>query len=270
MRVFKLILLFCVVTTQAQQQNTNTKIELGNYIFTSAFQTNYTTDFNGKNESKEIVVHNIDRIVNAIKIVNDSTVIIQYYKSKIYSNESKKAKGNVFNQTYFNNENTLKYFKIKIDDFLRVTTKYYSLYKGASAGFYSVPFKLRFNNFDFEQELNIGLSIGAQYRLSRKLKERWILEPNFGVGLAKIDLNSKNSNVTEARTASAFSISSGLLLRFSKTINAGLFVGWDFLANEDANTNWTHDGKAWLGIGINIGFNISNSKESTEKNTIKK
>ncbi len=269
MRVFKIIFLLCVMSAQAQKQITNTKIEFGNYIFTSDFQTNYTTDFNGEKIQEERIIHHIGSIINAIKVVNDTTVIIQYYKSKSYANNDNKIKGNTFNEKYFKSDNILKYFKIKIDDFLKVTTKYYSLYKGASAGFYSVPFKLRFNNFDFEQELNIGLSIGAQYRLSRKLKDRWILEPNIGVGLAKIDLNSKNSNVDESRTASAFSISSGLLLRFSKNINAGLFVGWDFLANEDSDTNWEHDGKAWLGIGINIGFNISNSKESKETNSAK-
>lgn len=265
MRVFKLILLVCILTTNAQNPKKNHDIELGNYIFTSAFQTDSISNFNGKNLQKEIIIHKVGNKINVLKII-DNSLVIQYYESKSYLNITKKEKELSFNKTYYREANSLKYFKIKIDDFLKIASRYLSLYKGASAGFYSVPFKLRFNNFDFEQELNLGLSIGLQYRLSRKLNDRWIIEPNFGIGLAKINLNSKNSNVSEARTASAFSISSGLILHFSKTINLGCFVGWDFLSNEDANINWVHNGKPWLGIGINIGFNISKSKDSKQTN----
>ncbi|WP_272149426.1 hypothetical protein [Tenacibaculum aiptasiae] len=262
--IMTLCLLF-IISTSVAQENKEEKLKPGNYIFTSPFQTNEETDFNGKVLNNTSTLHKIGNIINLISIKGDS-VILQYYRSKKFSDTTKKIKETTFNTTYYKSGNVLKYYKIKIDDFKKVTSPYYPRYKGASAGIYSVPFKLRFNNFDFEQNLNIGINIGLQYRINKKINDRWILEPNFGIGLAKVNLNSKNSNVTESRTASAFSVSTGLILHLSKTINAGCFIGWDFLSNSDANTNWVHNKKTWLGLGINIGFNISDSKATTKEN----
>lgn len=263
--ILRLYLLLMTTSILFSQNNEETEIKLGNYIFTSSFETKVITDFYGTTISKTSTIHRANSIVNAIKIINDS-VIVQYYKAKELSNKKQESKGQKFNSTFYENDNQLKYYKIKIDDFKKVTTYYYNRYKGVAAGIYSVPFKLRFNDFDFEQNLNVGISIGCQYRISKKIDHRWFLEPNIGIGLAKINLNSKNSDVQDSRTASAFSLSSGLILHFSKTINAGCFVGWDFLSNTDSDTNWIHNGKTWLGLGINIGFNISEGKVSKEKN----
>ena len=265
----KLITLFCfLIGTNLAIISQEIKKEIpkeGNYIFTSSFQTFSETTFNGTSINTTRTLHNAGSIISVIVAKKDS-VVIQYYKSKVFSDTIKKLKETTFNSLYYENNGTLKYYKIDHDDFLRVTTPYYSRYKGASAGFYSVPFKLRFNTFDFEQNLNIGINVGVQYRLNKKIDDRWILEPNFGVGLAKINLNPKNSDVLESRTASAFSLSTGLMLHFSEKINAGYFIGWDFLSNADADVNWIHNQKLWLGLGINIGFSISKSKQSKEKN----
>ncbi len=252
------------MTNMFSQENNNSgldnKIELGNYIFTSSYETNFTTNFNGsQNTSSEKTIHQFGSIVKVIKIT-DKNVIIQYLK---FNNNLVKNK-----KFYYEVNNTfLKYYKIKIDDFIKVTTRYYSVYKGAIAGLYSIPFKLRFNDFDFEQDLNLGVSIGIQYRLSKKIDNRWILEPNIGIGLTKVNLNNQNSDVIEARSASAFTWSLGMILRFSQKINLGVFVGRDFLSKLDSNTNWKHNGKTWLGLGLNIGLSTSGSKDSVkEKN----
>lgn len=136
------------------------------------------------------------------------------------------------------------------------------MYKGVRAGIYTIPFKLRFSDFNFEKDLNLGVSIGLQYRLSKMLDERWILEPSFGIGLTKINLTSNNTNnsINKNRSATAFTASVGLILRFSEKINAGLFFGKDYLGLSDKDTNWIYNGETWVGLGINIGFSISKEK----------
>ncbi|WGH76646.1 hypothetical protein P8625_05665 [Tenacibaculum tangerinum] len=265
--LFKIYLLFIVSISISAQESEEAKVVLGNYIFTSSFQTNEETNFYGKPINNQTTIHEAGSIVNVLENKGDS-VIVQYYRKRKISNpnETQKNEANTFNMIYYKDANTLKYYKIKKEDFIKVASPYYAWYKGATAGIYSVPFKLRFNNFDFEQNLNIGMSIGVQYRINKKIDDRWIIEPNVGIGLAKINLNSKNSSVDNERTASAFSISTGLILRFNTAINAGVFVGWDLLSNSDSDANWIHDKKPWLGLGINIGFNISEGKKSKEKN----
>ena len=153
-------------------------------------------------------------------------------------------------------------------EFEKYTNEIYPAFKGVRAGFYTIPYKLRFEDFDFEQNINFGMNIGFQYRFNREIKDRWIYEPSFGIGLSSINLNSKNSSVEKDRTASAFTLTSGVIFHFDTSINLGIFAGFDFLGNNDQDINWKFDSKPWLGIGINIGFSISESKDNNLKNIV--
>ncbi|WP_299889293.1 hypothetical protein [uncultured Lacinutrix sp.] len=173
---------------------------------------------------------------------------------------------NDLNKKFVEKDSTLLTHSIEKSKFNKYTTQVYSNFKGVRAGFYTIPFKIRIDDFDFEQNINFGMNIGFQFRFNREIKEKWLYEPAIGIGLSTINLNNKNSDVEKDRTASAFSISSGVILHFDKNINLGLFYGLDLLGNNDKETNWKYNKKPWLGIGINIGFSISESKGTELKN----
>lgn len=200
-----------------------------------------------------------------IKVINatDNEVIFRVYPFK---SNNEKDKGDSLNKTFFKNEGNIIEYKISKEDFNKYANEIYPLFKGVRAGFYTIPFKLRFDDFDFEQNINFGMNIGFQYRFNREIEDRWIFEPSFGIGLSSINLNSKNSSVEKERSASAFTLSTGMIFHFDSTINLGLFVGFDFLGNNDQDINWKYDSNPWLGIGINVGFSVSKSKEADLKN----
>lgn len=244
------------------QRNENS-LEINDFYYLNAtFQTNLVVNYKGEKLKDKKITHKQNYLVRIINIKNDS-IIFQYLKWDIHS--KKATSSNTKNLTYFGDENNeLFYFSLQKEVFKNFTTKYYSIFKGAVAGFYSVPFKLRFNDFDFEQNLNLGLNIGFQYRMSKKIDNKWILEPNIGFGISKINLNANNSDVTENRSASAFSTSLGLILRVTSDINLGMFLGKDFLGKNDLDTNWKYNKKTWLGLGLNVGFSISDSKKTNK------
>jgi len=265
MRLLTSILVFFLFSMNLYSQE---KVELGNYIFVLPLETDIITNINGKDSIKEKRIHQPGYKITVVNIVNNNTdVIIQYWEWRQNNRTNTKTENRKFNNSFFgfvsdsiNHTIPLKYFKIKSNLFLKVAKKYYNRWLPRTAGIYTVPYKLRFKDFDFEKDLNLGVSIGFPFRINRANESIWILEPNFGIGLTKINLNSKNSSVLEDRTANAFTVSGGLLIRFSENINFGMFLGKDILGNTDRNVNWKYNKKTWLGLGINISLNTTKEK----------
>lgn len=267
----KTLLILFLIVSQAIicQENQSLKIN-DSYYITSTFETNSTLTYFGKKINSSLNIHKQNVIIKISNIIGDS-VIFQYWKFKIpQKKDSSRAINN--NIAFFKDTTErLLYFYLPKKNFENLTTKYFPKFKGAVAGFYSVPFKLRFNDFDFEQNLNLGLNIGFQYRFSKKIEDRWIIEPNIGFGISKVNLDENNSNVTENRSASAFSATVGVILRVTNTINLGAFLGKDFLGKNDLGTNWQYNKKTWLGLGLNVGFSVNDRKKGTDiKNTVNK
>ena len=78
-------------------------IKLGNYIFTSSFQTDSITDFNGVEISKEIRIHKQGRKFKIINTKKDF-VIIQYWKwnnKNVDSLKTIKSEKVILNETHF-------------------------------------------------------------------------------------------------------------------------------------------------------------------------
>ncbi|WP_431610741.1 hypothetical protein [Chryseobacterium sp. 'Rf worker isolate 10'] len=129
-------------------------------------------------------------------------------------------------------------------------------------GFYTMPFKLRFHDFSFDANINLGGNLGAKIRINRMKKDGFALEPMVGVGWSNIKMDDSNSSATSATNIGAFTINTGLLFHITSEINIGLTLGWDNISgNDQKKYDWKYNGKGWLGIGINFSF----SKE--EKNT---
>ncbi|WP_299362634.1 hypothetical protein [Winogradskyella sp.] len=176
----------------------------------------------------------------------------------------------------FNNGNLdpsdIRTFTLSVGDFDKYLTRFYPRFKGVSAGIFTVPFKLRIDDFDFEQNVNIGMNLSFPFRMNRLKNNEHLLTPTLGIGLATISLNPNNSDLeasddeNENRTASAFSISGGIMYQFSSTINIGFQYGFDFLGNKDKDIRWKYDRKPWIGIGINIGVSVSDNEVSNPKN----
>lgn len=158
-------------------------------------------------------------------------------------------------------------FTMPIKDFKQITRPLYPRYKGATAGAYTVPFRLRglFDDFDFESSLS--LSANLVVGLGTRHKQESCIDLSIGFGLTNVNLNEKNTKgtVTENRSVSAFTLSFGILAKPSNKVNIGVFGGSDFLGLNDRDVNWIYDGKFWLGLGININFNSIDNPENSTK-----
>lgn len=145
-------------------------------------------------------------------------------------------------------------YSLPLDNF-KLSTK--PLYNRVDwrVGVYTVPFKLRFGDFNFDANVNLGANIGGKFRWNREVENGLALEPIFGFGLASIQLDESNSSTASATNVSAFTINTGVLIHITNVINVGLTYGFDNISKNDQNNyNWKYNGKGWLGIGINIAF----------------
>ncbi|MDO5977593.1 hypothetical protein [Flavivirga spongiicola] len=250
-------------------------------IFSQEIKTTYRFDIPVYNKGIQYreghKVKIIDTSDNSIKFV-----YIKFKKEKvsqtIYNAQSKLKTLNdiyYYDNTFKSLDNNDETEKIQVhtlakSTFLKATSRYYYYhrFKGVKAGLFTVPFKLRFDDFDFEQNVNLGMSVSFRFRLNRKVDNDWLISPTLGIGLSTIKLNPKNSNLIEGedsnRSASAFSLSGGILLELKETINLSFQYGFDFLGNDDKDIDWKYNRQPWLGIGINIGFPISKNSDQNE------
>jgi hypothetical protein len=221
----------------------------GSYQFTASEPKEFSSQKeNVEGESIEIIKGSK---INVLKYAPDSKLV--YFK---YWNYQEVSGNGIDTQqesmaAKFNN----KTFVLPYDDFVALTQPIYQRYKGAVVGAYTIPFRLRGvgDDFDFESSLSLQSNLVFGFG-SRSHAESW-LDASFGIGLTGVNLNEKNSDVTEARTASAFTLSTGLLFKPSKLANLGVFFGWDYLGSNDKEVNWKYNKKMWVGLGLNITFN---------------
>jgi hypothetical protein len=189
-----------------------------------------------------------------VQYVKDDKV---YYKYWIFANETLGAK---YNQKVFN---------MPVDVFKQVSIPLYKRFKGVKVGAYTIPVRLRgigTSDFDFEANFSASTNLAFGYG-SRTKKESW-LDTSVGLGITSVNLTNLNSNVLTARTAAAFTLVFGSVIKFNPAANCGLFFGFDFLGKTDRPTNWQYNGKPWLGLGINITFTEikTDARASVSKN----
>jgi len=97
--------------------------------------------------------------------------------------------------------------------------------------------------------------------IGKEWEKRSRLDFSVGVGLTGVALNSKNSIVQEERTASAFTLSGGVLWKPSDIANIGFFIGTDILGLQDVGVDWIYNKQIWMGVGVNISFNEISTDE---------
>jgi len=123
-------------------------------------------------------------------------------------------------------------------------------------GFLNLPIKLRPDNarggrFNFEQNLNFGLTAGwkHQYVSTSDISFNAL----GGVSIVNVPLTTTtdaDGKVTQ-NSAAAVSFSVGGMLQYDK-FQVGLFTGWDF-AGSNAK-DFAYQGKRWFGLAIGVSL----------------
>lgn len=172
-----------------------------------------------------------------------------YFKFWTFSNDTTLYK-------IYNGEKGNKVFNIPVSDFRNLTKPYYNLVEWR-VGVFTVPFKLRLDDFNFTANVNLGTSLSAKFRTNRKKEEPFMLEPLVSIGIAGVAIDEDNADITPNTPTNlfAFSLTGGLLLHINKKVDVGFFLGMDKLSNSDQNkVNWKHNGNLWIGTGFNVKF----------------
>jgi hypothetical protein len=145
-------------------------------------------------------------------------------------------------------------YTLALKDFKKIMSPYYDRFEWR-IGVFAVPFKLRFNDFDFESDIALGANISNKIRFKREREDGFAVEPLVGFGLSKINLDESNSKIDTPGSTNAFTINTGVLIHLNSKINFGVFYGTDILSDKDNKKyDWIYNGNGWLGLGINVSF----------------
>ena len=145
-------------------------------------------------------------------------------------------------------------YSLPLEEFKKIVSPLYDRVDWR-VGVFTVPFKLRFGDFDFDSNVNIGTNLGGRIRWDRTVENGFSIEPIIGIGLASIKMDNGNSSVESPTNIGAFTVNTGVLFHVNSSINVGLTYGFDNISyNDQKNYNWKYNGKGWLGIGINVSF----------------
>lgn len=251
-KIFLLIILNFSFVLNAQT------IIKGNYIFnvnSSVYKNNrQVDDNNGIKEGYKIVVDSVEA----------STVYYKYWSFKDEKSDEGKSLNN-------------KMFSMPKNDFKKITTKYYSFFKGFSAGGFAVPIRLRGkgSTFTFDNELSLGANLLCG--IGHHSSPYSYVDLSIGLSITKLNLTKDNSrNLTDSRSASALTFSVGGIAKLDKLfynimenknpINVGVFVGFDSLGATDRTVDWIYNKKIWIGLGLNIGINPVASNDGASGN----
>lgn len=146
-----------------------------------------------------------------------------------------------------------KYFLLAKADLYNKAIPRYDIKPCFTAGTILIPVKLRLQNFDFSKDLTLGPAAGMNIRLSH-------YKPNFvsvlgGVGITSVTIDGKTSDsITEDPIdVPALTPSIGFVFEFSNSSQAGIFLGWDFIADNET-IKMVYYGKPWIAFGL--GFSI--------------
>lgn len=236
-------------------------------ISDKSYQFKY--DLQGTNLEERVVLTN-GKFMNEFVSVGQYEVT-QGYKIKVLYEKN----GNVYYRYWNFRDSTKqkkyngdKIFRMEKNNFVETTQPLYSKYKGAKVGAYTVPFRLRgIGSEDFDFETALSLQANVAFGFGKITQENSCFDVSWGLGLTRVDLNSKNSLVTENRTATALTTSLGIVIKPEKYVNLGVFIGWDFLGKNDQDIKWIYNNKPWLGVGINISFDeIKTDKSANNLN----
>ncbi|TWJ01444.1 hypothetical protein JN11_01595 [Mucilaginibacter frigoritolerans] len=147
-------------------------------------------------------------------------------------------------------------FFMSAQDFSANSVVFYPTSYTFTWGFLTLPIKLRFDNslsggrFNFEQNLNFGLTAGIKQQLQR-IDD---VSLNYLGGLSVVNVPLNNASTAPAGTATstaAVSLSGGVMFQYAK-FQMGVFIGWDFAG--DHAYQFSYQGRPWLGFAIGLSL----------------
>lgn len=229
----------------------NPIIKRGNYFIDNSLSG---TEFKINTSNASLKTSELEQIKNksyslTVTGIDDDTVYFKFWSFKDTITNKK-----------INGDNDVIY-SMSLKDFKKSTSVIYNRVEW-KIGVFTVPIKLRFNDFNFESNVNIGTNIGGKIRYNRRQEKGFAIEPLLGIGLSSINLNKENSNIVDSSNLSAFSFNSGIIFHITDNVNLGAILGFDYLSSNDQKKyDWKYNGNGWLGLGINIAF--STGSENT-------
>lgn len=160
---------------------------------------------------------------------------------------------NVFYREWTNKGNLKPEIKqANLSDFLSESTPYYKRVQWG-IGLLTLPVKLRFGDFNFDSNINLGTSLNMKFRTDRRREAPFFIQPHIGFGITDVRMDKDNSDVENPTNNTAFFFHLGMVFHLTENINVGLFHGYDYLNSKvQERTNWSHNGRGWLGLGINL------------------
>ncbi len=129
-----------------------------------------------------------------------------------------------------------------------------------TAGNILIPIKMRIKKFDFSKDFTLGPVAGIKMRLSHY--SRNCINFLVGLGVTSVTINKRSTDgyIEDDTDVPALSPSIGAVFDFFSQTQAGLFVGWDFISNNE-NVHFIYHGKTWISFGL--GFSILTRESSS-------
>jgi len=128
-----------------------------------------------------------------------------------------------------------------------------------SFGALTLPFKLRFNPFNFNANASIGTSVFLQHK-----NQNFSYGLVFGLSLSSVllDSTSTKGSVITGTQRPAFTPSLGLIVAW-KNISLTFGPGWDIInLTSSIEKSWIYQGKTWFGLGIGINLFSPNTSNT--------
>lgn len=165
---------------------------------------------------------------------------------------------------YISEESNGKYFLMEMEDFNKMTSKFFGSKHSVVWGFSTIPVKLRFKNessdFDFETGFTLGVNAGYEKGIKGRKDQSWAILAGFGVSTVEVYRTGE-----EPGTSGAFTPSLGVLYAF-ENFQIGVFTGVDIIGGAEGDS-WGYNNKPWLGIGMGFTlFQKNKTNNESKKN----
>ncbi len=185
-------------------------------------------------------------IFTVINVTEGDSLIIRFWKWK--DNELMNER-----LCYSDSLNSQRKYFIIANCLRKNTVPRYGSKVSFTAGNILVPVKMRLSKFDFSKDFTLGPVAGIKMRLSHY--SRNCINFLAGLGVTSVTLNGQSTDgrIEEDTDVPALSPSLGAVFDFFSQTQAGLFIGWDFISNNE-NVNFVYNGKMWISFGL--GFSI--------------
>lgn len=111
--------------------------------------------------------------------------------------------------------------------------------------------------FDFEGNVNIGLTAGLRDRISKNGRSYLNYIGGISIGSTKITPETVSTELNSETNASILTPFVGVIYEYND-FQIGAFLGWDHIGGK-IGKSWIYQGKGWLGVGL--GYSIFTTKD---------